>query len=200
MNSKEKAENPKKTSKVNPKAKIIPPLSEEIEKLKEKEQKITQLEAELAEIKKWKEENLHELADQVNRLREMEEYKKIEIIEIERYGKQKLLAKIVDFLINLESQVIRTMREHLDPQGIIKSQADGIEITLDNLKKDLEKEGLHEMKIKLGIDLRNPKYHKSLGEVTDKKLPVGTITEVIKKGYLLHERVLRYAEVKTSKK
>ena len=204
MSKKEKKEIPEKISKINPEVKVSPSISplpekkEGEEKLKEKEEKIIQLESQLSELKKWKEDNLHKLAHQLNQLRELEEWKKKEIKEIERYGKQKLLTKIINFVVNLESRVLKAMRKYPDPQGIVLSQAEGIEISLDNLKKDLEKEGVQEISIQVGSDLWNSNFHKCAEQVNSKK-PPGTILEVVEKGYLLHERVIHPSEVKISK-
>ncbi|MCE8162693.1 MAG: nucleotide exchange factor GrpE [Candidatus Moeniiplasma glomeromycotorum] len=200
MNRKEKEESSKKPSKITPKTKTNASLPEEAEKIKEKELKITQLEKEISELKKWKEDNLWKLANQLNQLREIEEWKKKEIAEIEKYGKQKLLTKIADFLVNLESRVVKAMRDYPDPQGVVVSHAEGIEIALDNLKKDLEKEGVREIAIKTGVDLWNSSLQECAEQVVNKKLPPGTVLEVVEKGYLFHERVLRTAKVKISKK
>ncbi|MCE8163363.1 MAG: nucleotide exchange factor GrpE [Candidatus Moeniiplasma glomeromycotorum] len=192
----EKKENKKKSPKITPAP--TPEITPTPSELSAEEEKIKHLESQLSELKKWKEENLHKLADQLNHLKAIEERKAREIKEVENYGKQKLLTKIVDFIVNLESRVVKAMRDYPDPQGIVLSQAEGIEITLNNLKKDLEKEGVREIPIKVGESLRDSLLHKCKEQVSSKK-PPGTILEVVEKGYLLHDRVIRPAEVKISK-
>ena len=66
--------------------------------------------------------------------------------------------------------------------------------------KNLEKEGVQEMVIKVGADTWNSYLHELVEEVADDQLPTGTITELAEKGYLLHGQVLRPAKVKISKK
>ncbi|MCE8159003.1 MAG: nucleotide exchange factor GrpE [Candidatus Moeniiplasma glomeromycotorum] len=194
----EKKENKKKSPKITPAP--TPEITPTPSELSAEEEKVKHLESQLSELKKWKEENLRKLADQLNHLKAIEERKAREIKEVENYGKQRLLTKIINFLVNLESRVLKAMRDYPDPQGIVLNQAEGIEIALNNLKKDLEKEGVREIEIKPRVDLLNSRLHESIVEVENKKLPVRTILEVVEKGYLLHDRVIRTAKVKISKK
>ena len=46
----------------------------------------------------------------------------------------------------------------------------------------------------------DPNYHEALMQVENKDLPENTIVEVLQKGYLMYERVIRTAKVKVSKK
>jgi len=55
------------------------------------------------------------------------------------------------------------------------------------------------MEIKPRVDLLNGRFHEGVDQVSNSKLPTGTILEVVEKGYLFHERVLRTAKVKISK-
>src|SRR4051812_13414983 len=89
---------------------------------------------------------------------------------------------------------------HQETEPKIKNHLPVLETMKNNCEKKLEKEGVREIKIELKKDQLNSHYHEVVGEVENDNLPEETILEVIKKGYLLHEQVLKASQVKISKK
>jgi molecular chaperone GrpE (heat shock protein) len=49
-------------------------------------------------------------------------------------------------------------------------------------------------------DQLNSHYHEAVDKVINAELPANSILEVVKKGYLLHNQVLKASQVKISQK
>lgn len=79
----------------------------------------------------------------------------------------------------------------------LKSFKEGIEITALELKKTLEKHGIHEIP-SLGTDF-DPNLHEALTQVPSKDHKENTIMDVFKKGYKYHDKVLRHSQVVVAK-
>ena len=75
------------------------------------------------------------------------------------------------------------------------SEEDGPVLIFKQLKAELEKKGLKEMDDATGKEL-NTDFHEAITNIpASNKKEKGKIIEVIEKGYLLGEKVLRYAKV-----
>ena len=74
----------------------------------------------------------------------------------------------------------------------------GVEMILAHLYEMLKVHGVKPVEAEGKIF--DPNFHEALMQVEDKNFPDHTIVEVLQKGYLIHERVLRTAKVKVSKK
>ena len=77
--------------------------------------------------------------------------------------------------------------------ALLKSLRDGVLITDNILIKILEKEGVTRYD-PMG-DAFDPNLHSALFQVPDATKEPGTVAVVVKKGYLLHDRAVRAAEV-----
>lgn len=77
----------------------------------------------------------------------------------------------------------------------IKAVKEGIDLIFSKLKKALEQKGLKTMEHKQGIDF-DPEFHDAITQIPapDKKLK-GKVVDVVEKGYLLKDKVIRYAKV-----
>ena len=72
---------------------------------------------------------------------------------------------------------------------------DGIVLIYNKLKTELEKKGLKEMESPIGKVL-NTDFHEAITNVnTPEKKLKGKVIDVIEKGYLIGEKVLRFAKV-----
>lgn len=80
---------------------------------------------------------------------------------------------------------------------LTESAEKGILLIRSQLEDILKKRGIKEIEVQLGDDL-NPERHESIGEVESDK-PVGTVAEVVQRGYTFRDRVLRPARVRLSK-
>jgi molecular chaperone GrpE len=160
-----------------------------------------QVEKKVDEKQQLKEKNIELAKERLLLLAEIENIKKSfqkQRVEDYKYSNKKLILSILDFMINLEEMALKSMRN--DPEKSVKNHLIGIEMMINNLWKKLEIEGVKEMQIKIGSDVWNSYLYELDEEVLDKDLPEGVVKEVTKKGYLLHDRVLRPAKVKITKK
>ncbi len=157
-------------------------------------------EKELEELKKQKEEYLEgwkkERACFLN-------YKKEEMERIEdlmKYANEELIMKFLPILDNLdiaENKVPEELKQDKNVQGIlqIKNQI------LDFLKS----QGVQEIKAVgdpstgSGQVKFDPNFHEVVEEIEDKEKESGIILEEIKKGYLIHGKLLRPTKVKINK-
>jgi molecular chaperone GrpE len=120
-----------------------------------------------------------------------------QIDDIYKYGNKKLLLAVLNFLVDLEERALKVMREDSDKK--VKNHLFGLEMMRENLWKILEKEGIREIKIELNKGLFNSRFHEVIEEISNDELPEGTILEVISKGYLLHDQLLKSSKVKVTK-
>ena len=84
-----------------------------------------------------------------------------------------------------------------DEQKDIQPIVEGVTLIYDKFKKTLVKEGLEEMKINAGDDFDSD-HQEAITQipVEDEKLK-GKIVDVVEKGYLLNDKVVRFAKVVT---
>lgn len=83
----------------------------------------------------------------------------------------------------------------LAPDVALNVLRDGIISTEKNLQKVFHKFGVSKY-AKVG-DVFDPKLHDALYQMNDNTKPAGTIGQIVKSGYKIHDRVLRAAEVGT---
>jgi molecular chaperone GrpE len=89
--------------------------------------------------------------------------------------------------------VIDNFERALEAQNI--SDDDGIMLIYKQLKGELEKKGLKEIEDPKGKVL-NTDFHEAITNIpAENKKDVGKIIDVIEKGYMLGDKVLRYAKV-----
>jgi len=81
--------------------------------------------------------------------------------------------------------------------GLPKEVERGVLLIRSQFEDILKKRGLETIKIELGEEF-NPEKHESIGEV-ESTIPQGRVAEVVQRGYLFRERVLRPARVIISK-
>ena len=73
----------------------------------------------------------------------------------------------------------------------------GIMLIRSQFEDVLRKRGVEEIRVKAG-DLFDPAKHESIGEI-DSEHPPGSIADVVQKGYMFRERVMRPARVRLAK-
>ena len=75
-----------------------------------------------------------------------------------------------------------------------KSFLDGLNLIISGIHQTLEKMGVKEIETKTF----DPNLHNAVMHIDDESLGEGEIVEVFQKGYILGERVIRYAMVKVA--
>ncbi len=137
---------------------------------------------------------------------EKERYMRL-FAEFENY-KRRTSKERIDMFKSAGKEVMTAMLPVLDDfdRAIveIKKTADndlleGVELINSKLRDTLEKQGLEEMSVKAG-DKFDADLHDAVTQIPapDKKLK-GKIVDVIQKGYILGEKIIRYPKVVTGK-
>ena len=133
-----------------------------------------------------------ELTDSLQRLQaEFENYKKR--IERERqdlitYTSQNLIIKLLPIIDSFES----ALKNHKDKNKFLE----GMKLVFSQFYSTLEKEGLKQIN-PLNEKFDPYKHEVMMHEKTNKK--ENTITEVLQKGYILNNKVIRHAKIKIAK-
>lgn len=122
---------------------------------------------------KWK----RAVADYENLVKRTEKEKE----NFVKFANQRLLEKLLGVLDDLE-----LCQKHFSDQGL--------NLGIEKFKKILESEGVKEIEV-LGKDF-NPQLMEAVEEVPG---PKNKVIEVIARGYLLNETILRPAKVKVGK-
>ncbi len=145
------------------------------------------------ELKKF----LSELNDKHLRLyADFENYRKLEAKnkeELIKYSNEKLIKDILTVIDHLELAL-----QHSSDNEASSSLADGVELTLKELKNILEKYGLVNIDA-LGKPF-DPHIHHAMSQIETKEVDDNTVVTEFRKGYMLKDRVLRAALVGVSKK
>ena len=112
--------------------------------------------------------------------------------EIVRYSNESLLYELLPVIDNLEMAL-----KHAS-NNVSSGLVQGVEITLRELKKTLEKFGLSEIEA-YGKPF-NPLIHHAMSQVERDDVDEKTVVEEFRKGYMLKDKVLRPSLVAVSKK
>jgi molecular chaperone GrpE len=102
------------------------------------------------------------------------------------FGNEKLLRAVLPFLDNLE----RAMGQEEASAAALLS---GVRMTHDQFLLELRKFGLEQLDVQGGTF--DPSLHEAIASVPASGKPGGTILAEARKGYLLHGRLLRPAQV-----
>ncbi|KAL4425698.1 hypothetical protein ABPG75_009714 [Micractinium tetrahymenae] len=156
------------------------------------------LEAERKRSEDMKDKLLRTLADMEN----LRERTARTAAEAKQYAVQGLVKNLLDVADNLERAAASVPAEHVGDSseidrdralGLLRSLRDGVLMTDTVLMKVLAKEGVTRYD-PLG-DAFDPNLHNALFEVPDATRDAGTVAVVVKRGYMLNDRVVRAAEV-----
>jgi len=147
------------------------------------------------EIERLKEE-VQEINEKYLRLyAEFENYKKRvnkDKEELIKYGNESLIYELLPVIDNLEMAI-----KHAT-SNVNESLIQGVEITLKELKKTLEKFGL--IQIEAENKPFDPQYHHAMSQVERDDIEENMVVEELRKGYMLKDKVLRPSFVTVSKK
>ena len=178
----EKEKKDKKTEKSKKENNEISKLKSEIEELKKA------LEEKEKEIKDLKDKYLRAYAEMENMKKRLEKEKRDAI----EYANESLLKEILPFIDNIERAI-----EHANENSKIEDFIKGIELTLDQLLKSLEKFGVKQISAK--NQPFDPNYHEAMSVVETEEVEPNIVVEEMQKGYVLKNRLLRPSLVTVSK-
>ena len=158
--------------------------------LKEKEESIEDLKKQIEE----KDQKIDDYHSSIQRLQaDFENYKKRtekNMSEYVKFANEELILKIIDIYEDLE-RALKT-----DEKG--ENLKEGVEIIYKNLNDMLKKQGLCE--IPAEGEKFDPFKHEALMTENHEDYENGMITEELAKGYILNDKVIKYAMVKVCKK
>jgi molecular chaperone GrpE len=141
-----------------------------------------------------------EAADYYDRLlrlsAEFENYKKRssrELADFRKFANEQIIKDLLGVIDNLE----RALASAADQEGNADSIAEGVELTLKEILKILEKNGV--TAIAAEGEAFDPTYHQAVMQQETPDQPPNTVIQELQKGYLLHNRLLRPSMVAVSK-
>ena len=114
--------------------------------------------------------------------------------EFIKYANEGVVLELLNILDDLERVINLAEDKHEDLDAFLK----GVEMILAHLYELLKAHGVKPIEAEGKVF--DPHCHEALMQVENNELPENTIVEVLQKGYLMHERVIRTAKVKVSKK
>ena len=102
---------------------------------------------------------------------------------------------LITSLLPVMDDFERAEKSFEEGDGDIKALKEGIDLIFSKFRKALEQKGLKVMEHKQGTDF-DPEFHDAITQIPapSKKLK-GKVVDVIEKGYLLKDKVIRYAKV-----
>lgn len=150
------------------------------------EERIKELESELQETK---DKYLRLYAEFENYRRRVQKDKE----ELMKYGTEPLISELLTVVDNLEMAL-----EHASKESNLESLLKGVEITLKEFRKVLNKFGVKEIEA-LGKPF-DPSVHHAMSQVVRDDVADKTVVEEYRKGYKLNDRVIRPSLVAVSKK
>jgi len=159
----------------------------------QKEELITIKQSEYAglkeEAKKAEDQMLRNQAELENIRKRLEKDKQ----DFVKFANEGLILELLNVLDDLERTVNLAESIKQDFTSFLK----GVEMILAHLYEMLKEHGVQPIDAEGKIF--DPHYHEALMQAENKELPEHTIIEVLQKGYLMNERVIRTAKVKVSK-
>lgn len=138
---------------------------------------------------KEKEKTLRAMADADNFKKRLTREKE----EFCKYAVTSFVEEIIPVLDNLELAI-----EHGRKNESCKELVQGVEMTMTLFRQALENNNLVQVG-RVGEEF-DPGVHEALGQEERKDMRHGTVCQVMQKGYLLNDRLVRPAKVMVSKK
>lgn len=114
--------------------------------------------------------------------------------EAEMYGSTRLARDLLPVYDNL-SRALQSIPE--DSQAASAALIEGVELTLRELKNVMTKHGVTPISPAVG-DVFDPQLHQAMFEAPLQGTKAGQIIQVMTEGFLLHDRLLRPAQVGVS--
>ncbi len=114
--------------------------------------------------------------------------------EAEQYGGSKLARDMLPIYDNLKRALEAVSKEQ---EQTSKALIEGVELTMRELINVFEKHGIHRISPQIG-DPFDPQVHQAMFEAAVPDTKAGDIIQVMTEGFMLHDRLLRPAQVGVS--
>lgn len=136
------------------------------------------------EAEHWHEQYLRTLADADNYRKRTERDR----VQVRRYAVEDLLRTLLPFLDSLEMAA--------GASGSADEIREGVRLALAEAMRLLGEKGLASIE---AVDTQfDPRVHEAVGMRPDPERPAGTVLDDVRRGYMLHDRVLRASRVHIS--
>ncbi|MEQ9260259.1 MAG: nucleotide exchange factor GrpE [Roseovarius sp.] len=156
----------------------------------ETEQEVDELAALRAERDALQDKFMRALADAENARKRAQKDR----TEAENYGGSKLARDMLPVFDNMKRAVESVTEEQKEIAGPL---IEGVELTMRELLKVFNKHGIHVIDPAVG-DKFDPKQHEAMFEAPVPGTTAGEIIQVSAQGFMLHDRILRPAQVGVS--
>ena len=147
------------------------------------------------DIVKLENKLLREKADFEN-MRSRLEREKVQSVLYAHENFARDLLVVIDSLESAIESALSKDSDYSKESELLRKLAEGIELTINQVKKIYAKHGIELVDVKDGF---NPHFHEVVMELESKKHKKGEIVKVIQKGYKIKDRVLRPAIVTIAK-
>jgi molecular chaperone GrpE len=144
-----------------------------------------------AEAAEWKDKYMRAYADFENSKRLMQKDKNTAV----SYANEKFATDILSVLDSFD-QALATINGIESEDEIINNIKEGVNLTHQQLVKAMEKNNIKEIECEGELD---PTLHQAVMQVESEEHESGHIVQVLQKGYMIKERVLRSPMVSTCK-
>lgn len=143
-----------------------------------------------SEVEDWKQSYMRKQAEFQNYTKRKDK----EAEELRKYASEKVMAKLLDGVDNLE-RAITASSESKDFETLVK----GVEMTLSQFKNVMQAEGVEALDVKQG-DQYDPHIHMAVAVEPNDACGNDQIIDVFQKGYKMKDKIIRPAMVKVCKK
>jgi molecular chaperone GrpE len=141
------------------------------------------------ELAALKDQALRALADAENTRRRAER----EVADMSKYAVTGFARDLVSVVENLQRAVEAIPAELKQAQPAVASLATGVEMTMQELLKIFERQGIKRID-PLGQKFDH-NYHQAVAQIDTPDAEPGTVVQVLQAGYIIHDRLLRPAMV-----
>jgi molecular chaperone GrpE len=149
------------------------------------------LEEAQAEALEWKDKYLRAHADFENSKKRLEKDKTNAVVYANESFAKDMLAVMDSF-----ENALSSMESSEENSEVFTQMKEGVNLTYEQLKKMLEKNSITQIVCEGEFD---PEVHQAIMQVESETHEAGEIVQVMQKGYMIKERVLRPAMVSTAK-
>ncbi|MEA2029936.1 MAG: nucleotide exchange factor GrpE [Campylobacterota bacterium] len=154
-------------------------------------EEVDELAAAQAEALEWKDKYMRAYADFENSKRLMQKDKNTAVA----YSNEKFATDILAVIDSFE-QALATINAVESEDEVIGKIKEGVDLTYQQLSKVLEKNSIKEIECEGELD---PNLHQAIMQVESDEHESGHIVQVLQKGYMIKDRVLRSPMVSTCK-
>lgn len=150
-------------------------------------------EAKLLVVEKERDDYLNKFTRALADIKNIQSRAERDLANSHKYAIEKFAFELLAVVDNLE----RTLEIKVDESDIVKNIHLGVELTLKSLMETLQKFGVTQVNpIKENF---NPMLHSAISVKEDTTVAPNTVVQVVQKGYLLKDKVIRPAMVIVSK-